>query len=231
LRGKFFPLLFFIIPNQSGVRMNLSSLWCLPHPHFCKATLILLSGTMLGLFGCSREKLEEMAASVQEQAKSVQEQATAVQEQARALTESSPMSSIVASSGRTTIGLPAPIEASSGFVRLYVIGDGRPSVVQFTSYDPAEGPNVFPALLLRAETDATSSQMLDGKTVQATVFLQTTSDGPILTTSESASVPLAISVADGASPMLVGRASSITLVDTAGNASMAGEIVVEGKLP
>jgi len=231
LRGKFFSLLFFIIPNQSGVRMNSSSLWRLPTPHFCRAGLILLSGAMLGLFGCSREKLEEMAASIQEQTKNVQTQATAVQEQTRAIAESSPMSTVVASSGRTTISLPAPIESSTGFVRLYVIGDGRPSIVQFTSYDPTEGPNVFPALLLRAETEATSSQMLDGKTVQATVFLQATSDGPILTTPESASVPLVISLADVASQKLVGRASSVTLVDTAGNPSIAGEIVVEGKLP
>lgn len=184
--------------------------------------------------GCSKEKLEEMAAAVQDQAAKVQDQAKNVQQQARDMAASTPLADVIPASGRAEIGLPSPVESGSGYVRLYVIGDGRPSVVQFTSYDPDAGPHTFPALLVRATTDAASPQTLHGKTLDADVFLQTAADGPVMTLAPGTTAAFSISAggADGSqNDVVVARASSVNLVDTSGNTTVANQIVVEGRLP
>jgi len=200
---------------------------CLP-PGRSRAPFLMFCLLLIAIqSGCSKEKLEEMAAAVQDQA-------TNVQKQARDMAASTPLAEVIPASGRAEVGLPSPVQCSTGYVRLYVIGDGRPSIVQFTSYDPEQGPNSYPALLVRAITDATTPQMLGGKTLDAEVYLQAVADGPLMTLAANATIPFVVSAPETQGPqsgMIMGSASSVTLIDTTGNSVVASQIVVEGRLP
>jgi hypothetical protein len=123
------------------------------------------------------------------------------------------------------------VTTASAHVRLHVIGDGRPSVLQFTTYDPDKGPETFPALLIRATTDAQSTQGIEGQTLQADGYLQVTSDAEVLTTAGVAQVPLVVAPVDPDAGTLTGRIDSVTLVDADGNRSVASGVTVEGLLP
>lgn len=174
--------------------------------------------------GCSKEKLEDMAAAVQDQAK-------VVTDKAKTLAESTPLAEVIPATGKAEVLLSPPVTSASAHVRLHVIGDGRPSVLQFTTYDPDKGPETFPALLIRATTDATSTQGIAGQTLQAEVYLQAASDAQVLTTAGVAQVPLVIAPLDPDAGTLNGRIDSVTLVDADGNRSVASGVIVEGLLP
>jgi hypothetical protein len=174
--------------------------------------------------GCSKEKLEGMAAAVQDQAK-------AVTDQAKTLAESTPLADVIPATGKAEVLLSPPVTSGAAHARFHVIGDGRPSVLQFTTYDPEKGPETFPALLIRATTDATSTQGIAGQTLQADVYLQVDGNGQVLTTAGVAQVPLVIAPLDPAAGTLNGRIESVTLVDADGNRSVASGVTVEGLLP
>jgi hypothetical protein len=175
--------------------------------------------------GCSKEKLADMAAAA------VQDQAQVVTDQAKTLAESTPLAEVIPATGKAEVLLSPPVTTASAHVRLHVIGDGRPSVLQFTTYDPDKGPETFPALLIRATTDAQSTQGIEGQTLQADVYLQVTSDAEVLTTAGVAQVPLVVAPVDPDAGTLTGRIDSVTLVDADGNRSVASGVTVEGLLP
>jgi hypothetical protein len=181
--------------------------------------------------GCSKEKLAEIAAAAKDQAQSIQDKAAQVQQQARDVTASTPIPESLSSSGRTVIGLPSPVESSSGYFRFYKIGDGRSSIIQFTSYEPEKGPNTYPALLLRATTTAESPQMLAGQSLNADVYLQTTLDTAVMTNAENSTVTLGIAIPDPQSKNIKGQIGPMVLVDTDGTSTNVNQIIVEGRLP
>ena len=102
-----------------------------------KTVIVMLVACLLASAnGCSKEKLAEMANTVNDK----------VKEQAKNITESAVVAEVIPATGRAEIKVTPPVESKAAYARLYVIGDGRPGVVQFTSYDPDKGPNTYPAL-------------------------------------------------------------------------------------
>jgi len=193
--------------------------FCFVRSHF---SLVLLIGCVLVAgSGCSQEKLKEMANSVNE----------TVREQADNLNKVAVDAEIIPVSGRAEIMLTPPVEMKAAYARLYVTGDGRPGVLQFTSYDPDKGPNTFPALLIRANTTATSIAGLGGQSLNAQVFFQTQSGGAILSTGETGLVPVTIAPADPSKKTLDATIAAGSLIDSAGKPTAIGGITIEGVTP
>ena len=57
------------------------------------------------------------------------------------------------------------------YATLNVFSDGRPSILQITSYNDPSGES-FPSVIIRAETSAKTPEDLSGKPVTANVFVQ-----------------------------------------------------------
>lgn len=80
--------------------------------------------------------------------------------------------------GTIELTLDAPVTASGCYAALYSFSDGRPSVVQITSYnDPAA--ESFPSIFLRAETTAKAPAELQGQKLSAKAFVQENPGGPV----------------------------------------------------
>ncbi len=167
--------------------------------------------------GCSKEKMDEMVNTVKEQAKTISESAAVVD--------------VLPATGRAEVKLSPPVAMTVAYVRLYSVGDGRPGVVQFTSYDPDKGPNTFPALLVRAMTSATSLDGLAGQTLNAKVFFQAQSSGPVLSTGESGVLQATVSPLDPNVKTINASIAAGSLVDSSGKAVPFGGITVEGVQP
>ena len=80
--------------------------------------------------------------------------------------------------GSIQLQLDAPVTSSGCYPMLYVFSDGRPSVLQITSYNDPTAES-FPSLILRAETKAKSSAELSGQKLSAKAFVQENKDGPV----------------------------------------------------
>jgi len=189
-------------------------------------TLFLLFCSLLpcGFTACSKEKMDEMVSSVKQQAQTVTEQA-------KAIAASPALAEIVPATGRSEVQLPTPLSTNAAYFRLYSFEDGRPGVVQFTSYDPEKGPNAYPALLVRANTVATSVSAVAGQTLMGRVFLQAASGSPVLMTPEGALVDVDIAPLNPEIKTINASIGSVTLYDAKGQASTASGIIVEGVQP
>lgn len=152
-----------------------------------------------------------------------------VKEQAKNLTETA--AKVIPPTGRAEIKVSPPVESKAAYARLYVIGDGRPGVVQFTSYDPDKGPNTYPALLIRANTTATSLESLGGQTLNAQVFFQPQNGAAILSTGESGVVPITIAPIDPGKKTLEATMAAGSLIDPTGNSTAVDGITIEGLMP
>jgi len=203
----------------------------LPQACSCALAIAICLLTVFVQLGCSKEKLEEMAAAVKDQAESVQGKAMEVQQQARDMAASTPLAEVLPATGRTEIGLPSPLETQAGYARFYKIDDARQAVVQFTSYDPDKGPHVFPALLIRAKVDVSSLQMLAGKSIDAEVYLQAVADGPVMTLAPNSTIAFEITSPEPQSGSLVARSGTLTLVDPNGVTTVVNQLIVDGRMP
>jgi hypothetical protein len=96
--------------------------------------------------------------------------------------------------GAIELQLDVPVTTSGCYAALYTFSDGRPSVVQITSYnDPAA--ESFPSVMLRAETSAKSPGELNGQKLSANAFVQQNPDGPVWS-ADAKPLELTISAAD-----------------------------------
>ncbi len=172
---------------------------------------------LIFLVACSKEKMESMVNTVKDQAKSISESAV--------------IAEVVPATGKAVVQLSSPVEMKASYARLYNIGDGRPGVVQFTSYEPEKGPNAYPALLIRANTTATSLEALAGQTLMGRVYFQQSSGTPVLATPDSALVDLSIAPLDPKKKAIDTTIGIITLYDAKGQSSACNGITLEGLLP
>ena len=187
-----------------------------------KAAIVMLIVCLLPIAcGCSKEKLKEMANTVNDK----------VKEQAKNISESAVVAEVIPATGRAEIKVSPPAESKAAYARLYVIGDGRPGVVQFTSYDPDKGPNTYPALLIRANTTATSLDSLGGQTLNAQVFFQPQNGAAILSTGESGVVPITIAPIDPGKKTLNATMAAGSLIDPTGKSTAVDGITIEGLMP
>ncbi len=178
---------------------------------------------LLLLSGCSKEKMDEMVNSVKEQANVVAEKAKA---SAEAATNSSVIADILPPSGEAKVMMSPPVSMSSAYARFYTMGDGRPEVIQWTSYEPEAGPNTYPALLIRATTTATTVSSLAGQSLSGDIYFQAQSGGPVWTSKELVNITVAPQNAE--SKTLDASIGPIQFIDATGQATQVNGITVQG---
>jgi hypothetical protein len=96
--------------------------------------------------------------------------------------------------GAIELQLDAPVTASGCYAALYTFSDGRPSVVQITSYNDPTAES-FPSVMLRAQTSAKAPGDLSGQKLSAKAFVQENPDGPVWS-ADAKPLELTISAAD-----------------------------------
>lgn len=72
-----------------------------------------------------------------------------------------------------------PIAISMAQFELISIGDGRPNVIQITTYDSNSSSRFYPALLLHGVTDISMLSELPGKSISCDVYYQASETAPI----------------------------------------------------
>ncbi len=169
------------------------------------------------LAGCSKEKLQEVveAAKVEPLVQS----AAVVAE-------------VIPATGRSEVQLgSSPLNATATYVRLYSIGDGRPNIVQWTSYSPEAGPQTYPAILARANTSATTLQSLAGQPLAPTIYVQASNGSPVLSSSDIQAIQGAVQAVNEQDKTLTLRVGPCQLTSPTGEQVAVQGITMEGVLP
>ncbi len=127
--------------------------------------------------GCSKDKMKEMAASVQEKSQSL---ADATKELATQAVEK--VEEQLPETGEITLQVSPPVDIKSANIELISIGDGRENVIQISNYDVATKPTSYPSVLIRGKTAAGDPASLAGQTVSCELYMQASSSSPIAMT-------------------------------------------------
>ena len=121
------------------------------------------------VLGCSKEEMNQALESAKSKTKAMT--ASAVEAVEEKLPES----------GEITLNLkPDPVTISNVDIELISIGDGRPNVVQITTYDPQSPSRSYPALLLHGITNTSTTSTLAGEKVRCDVYYQESETSPML---------------------------------------------------
>jgi hypothetical protein len=120
------------------------------------------------ILGCSKEEMSQALETAKSKTKSIT--TSAVEAVENNLPES----------GEITLHIePNPITISNANIELISIGDGRPNVVQITTYDPDASSRSYPALLLHGISNISTTPSLAGEKVQCDVYYQADQNSPI----------------------------------------------------
>ncbi|MDA9934546.1 hypothetical protein OAG76_00545 [Rubripirellula sp.] len=121
--------------------------------------------------GCSKEEMDQALETAKSKTKSMTNSAVVAVEET------------LPESGEVTLNIkPNPIAISNAELDLISIGDGRPNVVQITTYDPDASSRSYPALLLHGITNMSTASSLAGEKVQCDVYYQASETSPIAMT-------------------------------------------------
>ena len=121
--------------------------------------------------GCSKEEMDQALETAKSKTKSMTNSAVGAVEET------------LPESGEVTLNIkPNPIAISNAELDLISIGDGRPNVVQITTYDPDASSRSYPALLLHGITNMSTASSLAGEKVQCDVYYQASETSPIAMT-------------------------------------------------
>jgi hypothetical protein len=164
--------------------------------------------------GC--EKAQEMFGSAKEAATTGVQQATQAVENA---TETVRQTAGVA--GTMQLTLDGPVQTSGCYATLHAFSDGRPNVLQITSYNNPSA-EAFPSVILRATTKSKSLEELAGETISAQCFVQTSADGPIWQATDKP-LKLEISLSDG-SVVEAAVSGTLTNVQTGDTKEISGTV-------
>ena len=75
--------------------------------------------------------------------------------------------------GQISLMMNPPLDFGQAKIELVAVGDGRPSMMQITSYDPDSGPGEGANLLIHGRTTATNVKELAGQKIECSLFLRT----------------------------------------------------------
>ena len=121
--------------------------------------------------GCSKEELNEALETAKSKTKSL------ASSTAEAVEKTAP------ESGEVTLNFkPNPIAIANAELDLIRIRDGRPNVIQITTYDPETSARSYPVLLLHGITNISTTASLAGETIQCDVYYQKSETSPIAMT-------------------------------------------------
>jgi len=123
------------------------------------------------VLGCSKEEMSQALESAKSKTKAMT--ASAVEAVEDKLPES----------GSITLDrTPQPVTISQADITLISVGDGRPNVVQITSYNPSSASRSYPALLLHGITNLSTASSLEGEKIACDLYLQESETSPITMT-------------------------------------------------
>lgn len=163
--------------------------------------VILMIAVALGwLAGC-----DKISSSIDDAKKAVTGGAEQATQAVENVTET--VKQTTGAAGQIELQLDAPVKATGCYAALYSFSDGRPSVLQITSYNDPSAES-FPSIIFRAQTTAKAPAELAGQKLSAKAFVQEVKDGDIWKTGDKP-LELSISTAD----------------DAAINATVAGALV------
>ena len=178
-----------------------------PHPWWRYALL-------LGLFaGCSKEKMDAMVNTVKDQANAIASNPT--------------IAKVLPATGNVQLAMTPPVSTTAAYVKIHKIGDGRPNVVHFTSYEPTGGPNQFPAILVRGITTANEVAELAGKNVAASVYVQTKSGASVYRTRPGDVIEMSISPPVADKNTVAATLPGFTLYDPQGQPMVVSQMTWE----
>ncbi|TWU58283.1 hypothetical protein [Rubripirellula reticaptiva] len=123
------------------------------------------------------------------------------------------------SSGEITLRTtPATKTTGRATLEVIAIGNGRPNVVQVTSYDPANSSKDYPAILLHGTTDASSVSALAGKTVSCDVYLHASRTSAVAMTGPGQSAQLTFTSINSDDQTIKATIGAVQLVTSDGKA-------------
>ena len=121
--------------------------------------------------GCSKEEMNQALETAKSKAESMTNSAVEAAEET------------LPEAGEVTLNFkPDPIAISNAALDLISIGDGRPNVVQISTYNPNASSRSYPALLLHGITNISTASSLAGEKVQCYVYFQKSENSPIAMT-------------------------------------------------
>ena len=121
--------------------------------------------------GCSKEEMNQALETAKSKAESMTNSAVEAAEET------------LPEAGEVTLNFkPDPIAISNAALDLISIGDGRPNVVQISTYNPNASSRSYPALLLHGTTNMSTASSLAGEKVQCDVYFQKSENSPIAMT-------------------------------------------------
>ena len=121
--------------------------------------------------GCSKEEMNQALETAKSKAESMTNSAVEAAEET------------LPEAGEVTLNFkPDPIAISNAALDLISIGDGRPNVVQISTYNPNASSRSYPALLLHGITNISTASSLAGEKVQCDVYFQRSENSPIAMT-------------------------------------------------
>jgi hypothetical protein len=148
--------------------------------HWRFAPALWLAGYLALVFffaGCQSEQLDSLTKSVRE----------------ATIDQIAPPKA--AATGSIKLTVTSPMKTDTANVRLIVVGDGRPNVVQIRSYTDLNA-EAYPSILIQATTTASDLNALAGQTLSATVYAAETKYLPIWSCMDRTTANLVISSVD-----------------------------------
>ncbi len=167
---------------------------------YCAVTLLLCG---LGAAGCSREKLEQLAADATAATKQA---VSSVAPKVERMVSNAP-------DGQASFECNASVQCDATFGDLLILGEGRPNVLRIRSYE-SEAEESFPAFLFQGTVPVENWSQLLGQTVAGQLYVQATKDSLPCSTAAGNQVELQIGQIEGGE--LVAEIVAGQLVDAAG---------------
>ena len=158
--------------------------------------LVTLPVGAVGFFGCSKEKFDELV-------EKLPEVPTVVEDVAK---------DVLPESGHVKLTMSPPLEIDSAYIELITVGDGRPSVVQVTTYDVSKGPGAEPSLMLHGTTQATNFSGLANATVKCSLFLQAAVSGPTSRSPAGSTVDITFNAVNSTEGTVSGQIGNAELI-------------------
>ena len=129
---------------------------------------------MLMMAGCSKEKLQDFADTVQKEGESLVIESKKMTD---SLVETAKEQ--LPETGKMTIQTPEPIQLDRAVVKLHSIGDGRKNSLQITSYDPGAARVSAPAVFIHSTTDVQTVALAAGQSIPCNLFVELKPGTPI----------------------------------------------------